>query len=911
MAAGELDENDPKLRALTRELSGKEEQRKLEKSETFVEEKKRQGRPGKGFKDGYELFCLRCMREYEVKVDECSVCKGALIPREQRQAELKGKVKSMIRERDRVKASKARYAQHQALKKQGKIETSAGATDYTAWDFWEPDTDSDEEPILPNTPEFKAMEADLIARNERREAEAREANRLKQIGNKAFKKGKLKEALEWYDKAVKTRKDLKSVYTNRALVYLKLKKWTKAAKDCTTVLDIWEFLEDMKPARDEIVIKAFVRRAQAHRAKKRYAEAVDDLKRAVDMRPGVAFNEKLLRECTRDLEDAKLAEEALKAVGVETQPTQKSDRKAEADATGDGEGKDANGQDDEILELEAADDEKDGNTTRGTSSSDAKTSSSTSETKSAAAAMPADDAKLREIASLVEWCSKNGFTATPPETVRQLDLLRGALTRGDDRDRVLFRKLKGFRYVAALVFGVHPVDTKSAPNGDDAGDAGLPPKPAPETTVPALNVLAAACTSDHNRRHAAKSQRVLKPLLALLESPRIPASAVTAGYDLLAEIARDADARKRVCSGEGASERVAAIVVRGIRWKGGGAGDALRVQAAAATALCNLSHDFDGLRSHLAQRGASGDALEALVELLSRPLEKAEPAALDTHESALSALANILNVPSLRAAFVQRTEKLRKIAALVIGVGVAAKAIGSVPDGCDPPLLKALGVVLNCSVEAKALPALFGPSDRLVEAALALAATREGASSSTRERALLLVRRAAKFLASKKRLGRDLVGKDAVKTALGCLCERGGAGGTPPMREHVAALLAHCVADDEGRLDVEQFEGQDGRKGLEVVASLATDARGDATATVANAAITVSKLAADRKTLGALGAAVPGLVAALRREGKGAAFRVMQKNAAVALAKLAPNPDNLRMIRALHGMELMYRVAAQ
>merc|ERR1712146_821513 len=80
--------------------------------------------------------------------------------------------------------------------------------------------------------------------------------------------------------------------------------------------------------------------------------------------------------------------------------------------------------------------------------------------------------------------------------------------------------------------------------------------------------------------------------------------------------------------------------------------------------------------------------------------------------------------------------------------------------------------------------------------------------------------------------------------------------------------------------------------------------------TLANAATLVSEVAVRGGDLEGLAGAGPPLVAALRREGVGAEFNVMQKNCAVALAKLAKHPKNLMQIRKLHGIELMYRIVA-
>ncbi|GAB5363210.1 hypothetical protein AAMO2058_000864100 [Amorphochlora amoebiformis] len=78
----------------------------------------------------------------------------------------------------------------------------------------------------------------------------------------------------------------------------------------------------------------------------------------------------------------------------------------------------------------------------------------------------------------------------------------------------------------------------------------------------------------------------------------------------------------------------------------------------------------------------------------------------------------------------------------------------------------------------------------------------------------------------------------------------------------------------------------------------------------ANASILISQLAVDKANLDALTNAIPPLIQVLRLEGSSRDFKVMQKNAAVALAKLAKHPKNLVRIRQLHGIEMLYRAVA-
>ena len=51
-----------------------------------------------------------------------------------------------------------------------------------------------------------------------------------------MKEGDYQKAMEYYTLALEHIKDMKSIYTNRALAFIKLKKYRKAIKDCSNVI---------------------------------------------------------------------------------------------------------------------------------------------------------------------------------------------------------------------------------------------------------------------------------------------------------------------------------------------------------------------------------------------------------------------------------------------------------------------------------------------------------------------------------------------------------------------------------------------------------------------------------------------------------------------------------------------------
>ncbi|NWS92298.1 SPAG1 protein, partial [Toxostoma redivivum] len=78
--------------------------------------------------------------------------------------------------------------------------------------------------------------------------------RLKNEGNDFVKTGDYEEAANKYSECMKLNTEECTVYTNRALCYLKLYKYEEAKRDCDHVLQI----EDSN-------IKAFYRRALAYK----------------------------------------------------------------------------------------------------------------------------------------------------------------------------------------------------------------------------------------------------------------------------------------------------------------------------------------------------------------------------------------------------------------------------------------------------------------------------------------------------------------------------------------------------------------------------------------------------------------------------------------------------------------------
>ncbi len=147
--------------------------------------------------------------------------------------------------------------------------------------------EENKEPILPNDdPNFKAMEADIKVRSNKRKADRKAGLEFKMRGNEAMKKGLYVAAEKLYSDGLELVKDVKELWTNRALARLKLDRFEGAMDDCTRVLEYCEVLEEGFTKSADICFKALLRRGAALRGQGRYLDAAGDFKQALELRPG-------------------------------------------------------------------------------------------------------------------------------------------------------------------------------------------------------------------------------------------------------------------------------------------------------------------------------------------------------------------------------------------------------------------------------------------------------------------------------------------------------------------------------------------------------------------------------------------------------------------------------------------------
>ncbi|KAM4029327.1 sperm-associated antigen 1 [Anomaloglossus baeobatrachus] len=151
-------------------------------------------------------------------------------------------------------------------------------------------------PPIPSVPvstqiqhQEKTMAAAANARSERDTGESIEERftSLKQEGNACVKKSQYREAAKKYTECLQMKPEECTMYTNRALCYLKLSQYEEARQDCDCALQ-----------RDAANIKALYRRAQAYKGLEKYQDCASDLRKLITLDPGVTEAKTLLTEIT-------------------------------------------------------------------------------------------------------------------------------------------------------------------------------------------------------------------------------------------------------------------------------------------------------------------------------------------------------------------------------------------------------------------------------------------------------------------------------------------------------------------------------------------------------------------------------------------------------------------------------------
>jgi len=221
-----------------------------------------------------------------------------------------------------------RWKKSQALLKKSKH------IDYKAWQYWEPDTDTEDEgePIVPrDNPEFRAMEMDMKDRRKKQCEKTLTAERCKERGNQALKDGDFLAAIEAYTEGLEYRKDMKALWTNKALAETKMFRWDDAIASASRPIEIAEIFEEGFKRHPELNFKAFVRRAVALRALQRWPEALADLEDALSLFPKDKEARQLYEKTKIADEEARKARQTFE--GQEPQQHEQQQQQVQASST--------------------------------------------------------------------------------------------------------------------------------------------------------------------------------------------------------------------------------------------------------------------------------------------------------------------------------------------------------------------------------------------------------------------------------------------------------------------------------------------------------------------------------------------------------------------------------------------------
>ncbi|XP_010544206.1 PREDICTED: RNA polymerase II-associated protein 3 isoform X2 [Tarenaya hassleriana] len=159
------------------------------------------------------------------------------------------------------------------------------------------------------------------------EERAPDANSEKEQGNEYFKQKKFNEAIDCYSRSIAL-SPTAVAYANRAMAYLKIKRYREAEEDCTEALDL-----------DDRYIKAYSRRATARKELDKLKEAMDDAQFALRLEPQnqelkkqfadikCLLEKEILQKATGAMQSS--VQEMLKTANLETK------KNSEAKANGD------------------------------------------------------------------------------------------------------------------------------------------------------------------------------------------------------------------------------------------------------------------------------------------------------------------------------------------------------------------------------------------------------------------------------------------------------------------------------------------------------------------------------------------------------------------------------------------------
>ncbi|CAH1443691.1 unnamed protein product [Lactuca virosa] len=140
-----------------------------------------------------------------------------------------------------------------------------------------------------------------------------DANSEKELGNEYFKQRKYKEAIDCYSRSLAL-SPTAVAYANRAMAYLKLKRFQEAEVDCTEALNL-----------DDRYIKAYSRRSTARKELGKYKDSKEDADFALRLEPN---NQEIKKQYAdaKSLYDKELLKKVSATVKASTEGLQKDEK---------------------------------------------------------------------------------------------------------------------------------------------------------------------------------------------------------------------------------------------------------------------------------------------------------------------------------------------------------------------------------------------------------------------------------------------------------------------------------------------------------------------------------------------------------------------------------------------------------
>lgn len=939
-----LDEADALADAINPEKQAEKEAQRLAAEKL---ERQKKGRAGKGMGDDYEWFCKACFLEYQVDMegDTCVKCQGELTRQADRVAEIRAKAKKLARAKHYRDCKRKLFAhrQHTLMEKQKakrKGEGGAGgadgdgeekksntrrkpeklqlaATDYQSWDFWEPSSEEDSD-FTPDNPQFKALEADIRMRAKARAQKLKDSLIHKKRGNLAFSKGEYKSAIKHYTKAIELKKDQKPYYTNRALCHIHLEEWPAAVKDCNTVLEIWEFLDDKKGSKQHpVVLKALLRRAAGYRGQRMYKDAREDLEEALKLCPGHVEATKLLEKTDADIAEAEREEEVLKEAGRERE--QRVEESAQQNESKEEEKEDDGVEGARVELIEDGDDDD-------ADESD-KVPTSTSTSKPKISPKPSDDENtektpfdhvedyVNHLDALFAPASGSGDSvseASGRDDAQPNISVCWAVSNllAEDKYRIFFREVGGVEKELALLkrLRVRAGELHGASQGvDDDEKQSEATDRVERLQVAHLGVVSRASVNKHNQEKFAVGGGV-DELFTLLRQPH---SQVTrAASELLADLTEHATIREILVR---TPEDTYALLSGWLQQT-----DHTTVEASMLVTLSNCAFESKF------KKFARGPEVAAGVFALIVPflVKSQRGRSIAVMNGALRALGNLIVDAHLRRAWVSNPAHLSLVMDLLRAAGTRGKKRKYKLDEASADLVeRILALAVNCTADDASLPSLLESNPKqaldilMLGSSQTLSTTIRGAAWSFISRCIRLPKSRASFV--------ELGG---VAQALAILAVPIDASPLPmPVYESCVRSLATALSDDlGGDTQTMQTAGDkllawpglgkpsDGGAatasapaGVRAVISLVAWEGAEKDVAVGNAALVLASLARrGKQTLPQLETAGRPLCLLLKRPERLAGLRVKQ-NASIALARMCGHAPVLKVVRETDSMSLM------